>query len=86
MKQKSIELHIEKLVLEGFSPGDHQGISEAVERELSRMFAEQGSPQLMEQSGEIERLKEGRSELEKGSRDDAIGAKVARAIYGGSKR
>jgi hypothetical protein len=86
MRPKSVELHIEELVLDGFSPGDHYGINEAVESELSRMFAEQGIPQLMEQSGEIERLQAGMSELEKGSRDDAIGVQVARAVYGGLKR
>ncbi len=86
MKPKSVELHIEELVLDGFSPGDHHGISESVERELSRMFTEQGSPQLMEQSGEIERLQVGKFDIKEGSRDDAIGVQVARAIYGGLKR
>ena len=40
----NVELNIEELVLHGFPPGEHQHIGEAVERELSRLFAEQGVP------------------------------------------
>ena len=40
----NIELHIEELVLHGFEPGDRHRIGEAIERELARLFAEQGTP------------------------------------------
>ncbi|NJD75635.1 MAG: hypothetical protein FIB08_00875 [Candidatus Methanoperedens sp.] len=86
MKPKSIELHIEELVLDGFSPGDHLAISESVERELSRMFAEQESPQLMEQSGKIESLQTGKFDIKENSKDDVIGVQLARTIYGGLKK
>jgi hypothetical protein len=38
----SIDLHIDELVLYGFSPGDRHRIAEGVERELGRLLAEQG--------------------------------------------
>ncbi len=86
MKPKSIELHIEELVLDGLSPGDHHAIGESVERELSRMFAEQGSPQLIEQSGEIQSLQAGKFDIKENSKDDVIGVQMARTIYGGLKK
>ena len=42
MTPYNIELHIEELVLHGFAPKDRYTIGEAVQRELSRLFAEQG--------------------------------------------
>lgn len=81
MKPKSIELHIEELVLDGFS--GHGDIKEAVEIELSRMFAEEGPPRLLAESSEIERLQGGKFDVKEGSRYDVIGAAVARSIYGG---
>ncbi len=86
MKPKSIELHIEELVLDGFSSGDNSDIKEAVEIELSRMLREQGSPQLLAESSEIERLQGGKFDVKESSRYDVIGAAVARSIYGGLKR
>ena len=84
MKPKSIELHIEELVLDGFSgSGD---IKEAVEIELSRMLREQGSPRLLAESSEIESLQGGKFDVKESSRHDVIGAAVARSIYGGLKR
>ena len=41
-KPYNIELHIEELVLHGFSPRDRDAIGEAVQRELTRLFVEQG--------------------------------------------
>ena len=39
---RSIELHIEELLLHSFSPGDQYHIGEAVEQELSRLLADRG--------------------------------------------
>ena len=39
-----VELHIDELVLHGFAPGDRYPIGDAVEHELTRLFAEQGIP------------------------------------------
>ncbi|VVB95212.1 Uncharacterised protein [uncultured archaeon] len=84
MRPKSIELHIEELVLDGLSR--HGNIKEAVETELSRMLGDQGLPQLLGQGGEIESLEGGSLDVKENSRYDVIGAAVARSIYGGLKR
>ncbi len=86
MRPRNIKLHIEELVLDGFGAGDRYRIADSVERELTRLFAEQGVPQSLIQGGEIERLDGGAFETARGSRPEAIGAKVARAVYGGMKR
>jgi len=86
MKPRNIKLHIEELVLDGFAPGDRYRIAGSVEREIARLFSEQGVPQSLSRGGEIERLDGGTFEAARGSKPKAIGAKVAQAVYGGMKR
>jgi hypothetical protein len=83
MKPKNIELHIEELVLHGFALGDRYRIGDAMERELARLFAERGAPPSLVQGSEIERLDGGTFEVKPGSGAEAIGVRVARAVYGG---
>ena len=40
----AINLHIAKLVLDGFRPADRQRIADGVQRELARLLAERGVP------------------------------------------
>jgi hypothetical protein len=86
MRPKNIELHIDELVLHGFAEGDHQSVGEAVERELSRLFTEQGVPPSLERGGGIERLKGGDFKITPDSSAEMIGKRAARAVYGGLKR
>lgn len=79
----NIELHIEELVLHGFAPGDRYRIGEAVERELARLFAEQGVPPSLSLGGEMAGLNAGSFQVKSGARTDAIGMQVAQAVYGG---
>jgi hypothetical protein len=81
MKHGNIELHIEELVLHGFSPTDRYRIGQAVEHELGRLFTEQGAP--LVRSGEIASLDGGSFEANPGSGAEVIGARVAQAVYGG---
>ncbi len=83
MMPKNIELHIEELVLHGFTPSDRHSIAEAVEAELTRLFAEQGTPRSLSKGGEIERMDGGGFEMAHNSKPEVIGAQVARAVYGG---
>ncbi|GAX45682.1 hypothetical protein NIES4075_67030 [Tolypothrix sp. NIES-4075] len=78
----NVELHIEELVLHGFERGDRHHISEAVQQELTRLFA-QGVPPSLAQGGEIGRLDGGGFEMTAGMQSGAIGAQIARSIYGG---
>ena len=86
MKPKSIELHIEELVLQGMPAGDRQRIGAVVQRELTRMLAERGMPPAVASGAEIESLSGQSFELARGASPDAIGVQVARAVYGGIKR
>ncbi|MBE9472852.1 MAG: hypothetical protein IMY75_12175, partial [Chloroflexi bacterium] len=78
-------LHIEKLILHGFAPGDRPRIGAALTAELARILAEQGVPQSLAQSGDIPRLDGGRFEVGLGSGAEEIGTQVAQALYRGLK-
>jgi hypothetical protein len=83
MKPANLELHIQELVLHGFEPSDRYRLVDAVERELSRLFAERGTPPPLGQRRDVARLDAGVFEAKPGSRAEVIGAQVARAVYGG---
>ncbi len=83
MKPENVELHIEELVLRGFAPGERYRIGEAMERELVRLFDEQGVPLSLAQSVDVSRLDGGAFEVAHGSKSETVGAQVAQAIYGG---
>jgi hypothetical protein len=85
MRQK-VELHIDELVLEGFSAGDRYRIGEALERELTRLFEERGVPGLLTSGKEIDRINGGSFEAAPGARAERVGTQVAGAVYGGLKR
>jgi hypothetical protein len=86
MRPANVELHIEELVLHGFAPGDRYRIGEAVERELQRLFAEQGAPPSLLRGGEIGRLDGGAFGAPAGSKADQIGGQVGKAVYGALNR
>lgn len=77
----NVELHIEELVLHGF-PQDHR-ISDAVERELSRLFTERGVPPSLTHGGDIPSLDAGAFQIDPDHGAEAVGAQVARTLYAG---
>jgi hypothetical protein len=84
MKQPyNIELHIEELVLHGFSPNDRHDIGEAVQRELTRLFAEQGVHASLRRGSEAERVDGGTFNVKPGARAEGIGRRVGQAVYSG---
>jgi hypothetical protein len=86
MTTPNVELRIGRLVLDGFAPGDRAQIGAAVERELMRLLAERGLPPALAQGGAIPHLDGASIAIEAGSRAEAIGVQVARAVYGGLSR
>ena len=82
-KPYNIELHIEELVLHGFSPTDRHAIGEALQRELTRMFAEQGVHSSLGRGFEAERLDGGTFHVKSGTRAQGIGRQVGQAVYSG---
>jgi hypothetical protein len=85
MKPANVELHIEELVLHGFAAADRYRIGEMVERELARLFAEEGIPATLAGGLEAPHLDAGAFHVAANSKAEAVGAEVARAVYGGLK-
>ena len=87
---QSVELHIDELVLHGFSPADRYPIADAIERELTRLFIQEGLPPSVAVEREVARVDGGAFRVAAGgtqeSRQESAGARVARAIYGGLRR
>jgi hypothetical protein len=79
----SVELHIDELVLQGFEPAQRYAIGEAIERELTRLLTEHHAPSAITHDLEMAHLDGGTFQIDSDSRPEAIGARVARAIYGG---
>jgi hypothetical protein len=83
VKPRAIELHIDELVLRGFSQADRLAVGDAVERELSRLIAERGIAGIERHAPELDRIDAGRFQAEPGARVPGIGAQVAGALHRG---
>lgn len=79
----SIDLHIDELVLLGFSPAVRQPIAEAVVRELTSLL--ESGDLTLDQSVELEFLS-GAFRASNTGRPESTGTGIARAIYGGLRR
>ncbi len=82
---RSIELHIEELVLHGFAPDNHEQFAAAVESELTRLLTERGIPSLLTASGEVEQLGGSAFRIQQGEQAEVTGQHLAKAIYTGVK-
>ncbi len=82
----NVELHIERLILHGVAPGERYRVGAAVERELARLIEESGLPDQLTQGGARARLDAGSFAIDPGMPADALGAAIARAVYGGLSR
>ncbi len=82
-----IELDVDELVLDGFDPGERFAVRAAVERELMSLISAKGGarPSLL-QSREIGHLDAGTFEAAPGVTGEAVGSRVARALYGALSR
>lgn len=85
MKRPDIEMRIDELVLHGFSPGDRYRISEAAERELMRLFAEQGKAPQLSQRGEVAHVDGGAFEMSRSANPETTGTQIAQSVYGAVK-
>lgn len=80
---RSVELHIEALVLDDFAGIDRAEIHSVVQRELRRLFAERGVPAGLARGGEVARLDGGEFHVAPNSSTLVIGSQIAQAVYGG---
>jgi hypothetical protein len=81
--QNSIKLHIEELVLHGFTGNDRDRIAAAIQQEFTRLFTEQGIPPSLAQGGQIGQLNGGKFEMTTGMKPEVAGIQIAQSIYGG---
>lgn len=79
--QTEMEIQIDELVLHGFSPGDRYRISEAVEQELARLFAEQGRAPQPSQGREVTQVDGGAFEMARNANPETTGAQIAQSVY-----
>jgi hypothetical protein len=82
----SVRVHIEELVLHGFPANSRYSIGDATQQELTRLLTERGVPQRMSEAGETARVNAGSFQVKQDARPNVIGALVANAVYGDSKR
>ena len=84
MNPREIEVHIEELVLHGFSPRSRWDVAEALQHELRDLLSAQGIPQAW-QAGP-ERIDARPAGVSAEARPTVIGQQIARAIHGGGAR
>jgi len=82
----NLELEIEELVLDGFPAADRDRIARAVHGELERLFAEGGVPPSLEAGGNVAKIDGGSFEAAPNASPEAVGAQVARGLYGGMRK
>ena len=77
----TIEVYIDKLVLQGFSPHQRHDIAAAVEAELTRLFSEGGIPHGLQSGGNITLMNTRSFSVHKDSKGKTIGNKIAGSVY-----
>jgi hypothetical protein len=81
----SIVLHIDELVLYGFSPADRHRIAEGVERELGRLIAQEGLTAPFASNVHLDEFDGGSIPLARASRAAATGSKIAGAVFSAAR-
>ena len=80
-ERRSIELHIEELVLHGFSAGDRYRIADGLQVELARLLTEQDLSLSTAFDTRLESLDAGVVRVGSESKSGLIGGLVARALF-----
>lgn len=79
----NINLHIERLILDGLPLASRQSafIKEAVEAELTRLLAENGLSAGLQTGGAIRSLQANSIEINAETKSPQIGEQIARSVY-----
>ena len=78
----SVEVRIDRLVLEGVAPGDRYDIADAVQSELARLLAQQSVPANFYAAVNERRIDGGSIHIDNGMRAVQVGEQIAQAIHG----
>jgi hypothetical protein len=81
----NINLHIERLILDGLPLTGNQGalLQAAVEAELARLLTESGLAPNLQAGGAFPSLRASGMQVQAQSTPAQIGAQIAQAVYGG---
>jgi hypothetical protein len=79
-RRADVELHIDELVLHGFTAGDRHRIAAAMERELTRLIA-QGDLAHRASPIQLDRVNAGSFRLDPAASPSHIGQTVAQRVY-----
>jgi hypothetical protein len=78
----SVEVSIDRLVLDGVAPGDRYRVADAVQRELARLLIDQGVPAKRSAAAHERQLDGGTIHIASGMRAAGVGERIAQAIHG----
>jgi hypothetical protein len=81
----NIQLHIERLVLDGLPIERAQGphVQAAMEAELSRLLTEHGLATDLQAGGAVPSINANGIQLSSGSSPTQLGTQIAQSVYGG---
>lgn len=81
----NINLHIERLILDGLPLEQRQGpqLQAAVERELTRLLSDNGPTASFNTSGTLASVKGGSIRVAERANPAGLGEQIAAAVYGG---
>ena len=77
----SVEINIDELILQGFSPADRYKIGEALRGELDRLILENGIPSGFSEGKNIGEMNGGAFKVSKNRHARDVGTHVAKSIY-----
>jgi hypothetical protein len=83
-----INVHIERLILEGLPVSRHDGprVRAAVTAELERLIAARGISEELQRGGAVPAVRAGTLRSETRTTSSQLGTQIARAVYGGLGR
>jgi hypothetical protein len=81
MGSERIELHIDRLVLDGFAPGDRHRIADALRIELARLLVERGMPSWPAPGSEVVKPDVRAVEPLSGVTATALGFRIAHRVH-----
>jgi hypothetical protein len=81
----NINIHIERLILDGLPIAHNQGplVQAAVEAELAQLLAADGLGPSLQAGGALYRIPAGSIQLASDGNPNTLGQQIARAVYGG---
>ena len=78
----SVEVRIDRLILDGVALGDRYRVADAVQSELARLLIEQGVPANRNPAAHERQIDGGTIHIASGMRAASVGVQIAQAIHG----